>query len=71
MRSPETPAPLHAAFDELAEAIRPHAGNDDVGLLTETFWAALHGLTMLARGGRIPSSHRQHRLELLLAHFTR
>lgn len=69
--TPEAPAPLHAGFDELAEAIRPHAGNDDVGLLAETFWAALHGLTMLTRGGRLPRSHRRHRLALLLEHFTR
>lgn len=68
--TPEAPAALHAGFDELAEAIRPHAGNADVGLLTETFWAALHGLTMLTWGGRLPGEHREHRLALLLARFS-
>jgi AcrR family transcriptional regulator len=68
--TPEAPAALHAGFNELAEAIRPHAGDDDVGLLTETFWAALHGLTTLTQGGRLPGAHRERRLALLLAHFT-
>jgi AcrR family transcriptional regulator len=53
--TPEAPAALHAGFDELAMAVRPHAGDDDLGLLTETFWAALHGLTTLTRSGRLPA----------------
>jgi AcrR family transcriptional regulator len=67
----EAPAALHAAFDELAEAIHPHVGDDDAGLLTETFWAALHGLTTLTRGGRLPAEARDRRLALLLDRFTR
>lgn len=68
--TPQAPAALHAAFGELAEAVRPHAGGDDLGLLTETFWAALHGLVTLTRGGRLPPEHHDRRLALLLAHFT-
>ncbi len=68
--TPEAPTALHAAFNELAEAIRPHAGDNEVGLLTETFWAALHGLTTLTRGGRLPGAHQERRLTLLLARFT-
>ena len=68
--TPEAPAALHAGFSELAEAIRPHAGEDDVELLTETFWAALHGLITLTRGGRLPAAQRDRRLALLLARFT-
>jgi AcrR family transcriptional regulator len=68
--TPEAPAALHAGFGELAEAIRPHAGGDDLGLLAETFWAALHGLVTLTRGGRLPPEHHDRRLALLLAHFT-
>ncbi|MFD2420130.1 TetR/AcrR family transcriptional regulator [Amycolatopsis pigmentata] len=68
--TPEAPAALRAGFDELAEAIRPHAHGDDVGLLTETFWAALHGLTTLTRSGRLPAVARDRRLALLLARFT-
>ena len=57
-------------FAELAEAVRPHAGSDDLGLLTETFWAALHGLVTLTRGGRLPPEQHDRRLALLLARFT-
>ncbi|WP_329248675.1 TetR/AcrR family transcriptional regulator [Actinoallomurus sp. NBC_01490] len=68
--TPEAPAALHAAFNELAEAVRPYAGGDDLGLLTETFWAALHGLVTLMRGGRLPREAHDRRLALLLARFT-
>ena len=68
--TPQAPAALHAAFGELAEAVRPHAGSDDLGLLTETFWAALHGQVTLTRGGRLPPEHHDRRLALLLARFT-
>jgi AcrR family transcriptional regulator len=67
--TPEAPAALHAGFNELVEAIRPHAGDDDLGLLTELFWAALHGLAMLTRSGRLPHGQHDRRLELLLARF--
>jgi AcrR family transcriptional regulator len=67
--TPEAPAPLHAGFTELVEAIRPHAGDDDLGLLTELFWAALHGLATLTRGGRLPREQHDRRLGLLLARF--
>lgn len=67
--TPEAPAALHEAFGELAEAVRPHAHGDDLGLLTETFWAALHGLVTLTRGDRLPPEHHDRRLELLLARF--
>ncbi|GLY87858.1 TetR/AcrR family transcriptional regulator [Actinoallomurus iriomotensis] len=68
--TPQAPAVLQASFAELAEAIRPHAGSDDLGLLTETFWAALHGLVTLTRGGRTPREQHDRRLALLLARFT-
>jgi AcrR family transcriptional regulator len=64
------PAALHAAFDGLADAIRPHAGDDDLGLLTETFWASLHGLATLTRVGRLPREAHDQRLEILLARFS-
>ncbi|WP_028923893.1 TetR/AcrR family transcriptional regulator [Pseudonocardia acaciae] len=68
--TPEAPAALHAGFGELATAVRPHAGDDDPALLTETFWAALHGLTTLTRSARLPAAQRDTRLALLLARFT-
>jgi AcrR family transcriptional regulator len=66
----EAPPALQSAFGELAEALRPHAGADDLGVLTETFWAALHGLATLMRGGRLPRRLHEERLRLLLARFT-
>jgi AcrR family transcriptional regulator len=68
--TPQAPAALHAGFDELAAAVRPHVGTDDPSLLTEAFWAALHGLVTLMRGGRLPREHHDRRLALLLARFT-
>src|SRR6516165_9535258 len=63
------PPALHAGFGELAEALRPHANGDDLGLLTEVFWAALHGLATLTRGGRLPAGSHDRRLAILLARF--
>jgi AcrR family transcriptional regulator len=63
------PSALHAGFGELAEALRPHANSDDLGLLTEAFWAALHGLVTLTRGGRLPAGSHDRRLAILLARF--
>ncbi|MCT9933020.1 TetR/AcrR family transcriptional regulator [Planotetraspora sp. A-T 1434] len=68
--TPEAPAALHAAFDELREAVRPLAAEDDLGLLTETFWGGLHGLITLMRGGRLPREHHERRLALLLSRFS-
>jgi AcrR family transcriptional regulator len=67
--TPEAPAALHDAFDQLLQAVRPLAGGDDPGILTETFWAALHGLVTLTRSGRLPEPDRDHRLSLLIARF--
>ncbi|WP_236788985.1 TetR/AcrR family transcriptional regulator [Amycolatopsis sp. GM8] len=67
--TPDAPPALHAAFDELADAIRLQTQEDEVGLLTETFWAALHGLVTLTRSGRLPRDAADRRLELLLARF--
>jgi hypothetical protein len=41
----------------------------DLGLLTEVFWAALHGLATLTRGGRLPAGSHDRRLAILLARF--
>jgi AcrR family transcriptional regulator len=68
--SPDAPAALQAGFDTLSDALRPHVGDDDLGLLTETFWAALHGLATLTRGGRLPRQAQDERLTILLARFT-
>jgi AcrR family transcriptional regulator len=67
----EAPAALQEAFGELLQAVEPIAAEEDEpGLLTETYWAALHGLTTLMRSGRLPAEAHDRRLELLIGHFT-
>ncbi|AOR31949.1 TetR family transcriptional regulator [Streptomyces fodineus] len=67
----DAPAPLKEAFGELLAVVAPiTAEGEDPGLLTETFWAALHGLATLMRSGRLPQSAHEERLALLIGHFT-
>ncbi|MGW3311933.1 TetR/AcrR family transcriptional regulator [Streptomyces sp. NPDC001073] len=69
--TPEAPAPLQAAFGEIFQAVEPIAAEgDDPGVLTETYWAGLHGLVTLMRSGRLPEKDHEQRLALLTAHFT-
>ncbi|WP_331729706.1 TetR/AcrR family transcriptional regulator [Streptomyces sp. NBC_00073] len=68
--TPDAPESLHAAFGELARAMAPHAREDDTGTLTETYWAALHGLATLMRVGRLPREAHEERLALLVRRFT-
>ncbi|MEU1407163.1 TetR/AcrR family transcriptional regulator [Streptomyces sp. NPDC005728] len=66
----EAPAPLREAFGELLHAMEPiTAEGDGPGLLTETFWASLHGLATLMRSGRLPAEAHERRLALLIGHF--
>lgn len=52
----ETRPELRAAFDALVSVVAPFCS--DVEVVTETFWAALHGLVELERSGRVrPSAH--------------
>ncbi|MEU8590203.1 TetR/AcrR family transcriptional regulator [Streptomyces sp. NPDC048664] len=68
--TPGAPAALHSAFAELRLAIAPLAvGEDDPSVLTETVWAALHGLLTLMRSGRLPREQHDERLALLLERF--
>ncbi len=68
--TPEAPAALQEAFGELARAVEPvTVEGDGPGLLTETFWAGLHGLVTLMRSGRLPEEAHERRLALLIGHF--
>jgi AcrR family transcriptional regulator len=60
----ETRPELHAAFEALAAAVTPFCV--DVDVVTETFWAALHGLAALERSGRIRPSARVERITLVV-----
>ena len=58
---------LRAAFDSLAAVVAPFCA--DVDVATETFWAALHGLTELERWGRIRPTARAERVRLVVRAF--
>src|SRR5262249_8271579 len=55
---------LHAAFEALAAVVMPFCA--DVALVTETFWAALHGLAALERSGRTRPGARGERIALVV-----
>jgi len=58
---------LHAAFESLAAVVAPFCA--DVDVATETFWAALHGLTELERSGRIRPAARVERVRRVVRAF--
>ena len=63
--SDDTPSPLRAAFAELVGALNPFDAHPD--LRAEVTWAALHGLAVLRRGGRIPPEGQEARIDLLVS----
>jgi AcrR family transcriptional regulator len=67
----DTPQPLIAAFAELHQAVELVAGQQDSETLSEVFFAALHGLVVLGRAGRLRPDYESDRLQLLVAQFTR
>lgn len=69
--APKAPVALREAFGELFHAVGPIAAKgDDPGLLTETYWAGLHGQVTHMRSGRLPEEEHERRLALLVGHFT-
>jgi AcrR family transcriptional regulator len=65
----DTPPELVAAFSELRQAVSAVANEADADSLTEVFWAALHGMTILGRGGRLRPGYDRERVDLLIAQF--
>ena len=65
----DTPPQLSAAFAELREAVVAIAEDRDPDTVTEVLWAALHGLTTLARSGRLRGDLDADRVDLLAAQF--
>lgn len=55
---------LHAAFEALAAAVTPFCA--DVEDVTETLWAALHGLAALERSGRVRPGMQEERIALVV-----
>jgi AcrR family transcriptional regulator len=66
---PDTPPELVAAFTELRQATSAIANDADTDTVTEVFWAALHGLTSLSRGGRLRPDYDRERVDALIARF--
>jgi AcrR family transcriptional regulator len=60
----DTKSELKDGFAALAAVVAPSSA--DVGVATETFWAALHGLAELERSGRIRQSARTERVALVV-----
>ncbi len=65
----DTPPELVAGFSELRDAMSVIASGADADTLTEVFWAALHGLTSLDRGGRLRPEYDRARVDALIARF--
>ncbi|MCK0174220.1 MULTISPECIES: TetR/AcrR family transcriptional regulator [Mycobacteriaceae] len=65
-----TPPELAAAFAELRDVVGAVTGEHEVDSLTEVLFAALHGLVVLGRAGRIRPDLESERLRLLVARFT-
>ncbi len=66
----DTEPDLRAGFDVLAEAIGDRGGDDGGGgAATELFWAALHGISLLERAGRMRPEHRSLRIAELGVRF--
>jgi AcrR family transcriptional regulator len=63
----DAPSQLNAAFATLKDAV----GGDDADTNTEVFWAALHGLVILTRTGRLRPDHESERLHLMVDRFNR
>ncbi|MBB3663772.1 AcrR family transcriptional regulator [Prauserella sediminis] len=58
---------LREGFAALADAI----GDDGDGTVTELLWAAMHGLSLLERAGRLRAEHRDDRVVELAARYCR
>jgi AcrR family transcriptional regulator len=62
-----TPPALQEAFGEVVASVRPAATDGHpLDIFAEVVWSTLHGLATLTRGGRLPESGRQARLDLLV-----
>ncbi len=65
---PATPAELQFAFAQLMELFKSQGSKSE--LLSEIFWASLHGLAELTRTKRLPRSRQKERMKTLVELFT-
>jgi AcrR family transcriptional regulator len=65
---PATPPELHFAFSQLLELFPGQRSKSEV--LSELFWASLHGIAELTRTRRFPRSRQKERVRTLVELFT-
>jgi AcrR family transcriptional regulator len=65
---PATPDALHFAFAQLMELFKGQGPKSEV--LSELFWANLHGIAELTRTKRFPRSRQKERVKVLVELFT-
>ena len=64
----ETPSELRFAFSQLVELFQKRRGKAEV--LSELFWASLHGIAELSRTKRFPPGRQKERVRVLVELFT-
>src|SRR6202012_4436598 len=65
---PATPPELRFAFSQLMELFQGQSSKSEV--ISELFWASLHGIAELTRTKRFKRSRRKERLRVLVERFT-
>ena len=63
-----TPAEMRFAFSQLLELFQGQGSRSEV--LSELFWASLHGIAELTRTKRLPRNRQKERVETLVELFT-
>src|SRR6516165_10117950 len=63
-----TPPELHFAFSQLLELFQGQRSKPEV--ISELFWASLHGIAELTRTKRFPRSRQKERVRALVELFT-
>jgi AcrR family transcriptional regulator len=66
--APATPPELRFAFSQLLELFSGQTSKSEV--ITELFWASLHGIAELTRTKRFPPSRQRERVRVLVELFT-
>jgi AcrR family transcriptional regulator len=65
---PATPPELHFAFSQLLELFQEQTAKPEV--ISELFWASLHGIAELTRTKRFPRSRQKERVRALVELFS-
>jgi len=63
-----TPPELHFAFSQLLELFQGQCSKPEI--ISELFWASLHGIAELTRTKRFPRSRQKERVTALVERFT-